>query len=163
HEHPQELSDLVDVVAGLPLGDGSGDDLARSHGGIERARRLAAPVAHRADDTEVAKLQMRPVAHEDVHRGQIAMEELAAVELPEDFQDPCDLAPRRALGPRSARALEERAEVAVPRVLEGEVVERALVRLRHHEPVEDADRPRVSLEKLAEVGFAYPRVQVRAD
>src|SRR5262249_51812718 len=122
-EHPQELSDLVDVVARLPLGNDSRGDLARGHGRVERARgQPPAPIAHRADDAEVAELQARAVAHEHVHRRQVAVEELPAVELPEHLEDAGDLTPCRALRPRLPRPPQVRAEVAVAGVLEGEAV-----------------------------------------
>src|SRR4029453_15980953 len=42
-EHPEELSDLIDVVARLPLGDEPRGDLARRHVGVEGAGGGAAP------------------------------------------------------------------------------------------------------------------------
>ena len=50
------------------------------------------------------------------------------MELPQDLEDPGDLAPGRCLRPALSRPLQEGAEVAVLGVLEDQAVERALVR-----------------------------------
>ena len=73
--------------------------------GFMRARGDAAPVALLPDDAEVAELEAPAVADEDVHRREVAVQQLAAVQLAEHLEDAGDLAPRRRLGPRLAGAL----------------------------------------------------------
>src|SRR4029079_11857850 len=113
-------------------------------------------------DAEVAELEPRSLAHEHVERREVAVEELAAVEPTQHVEDAGDLAARRGLGPRFPGALEERAEVAVARVLERQVVEDQTVAPGEREAVVDADRARRAREQLAEVGLADPGVDVRA-
>ena len=162
HEHSEQLADLVDVVARLPLGGHAREDVARNAPRVQRARGDAAPVALVADDAEVAELQGPALADEDVHRREIPVEHLAAVELAEHFEDAGDLAARGPLGPALPGAVEVRAQVAVPRVLEGEAVEDAAVLARQRKRVEDADRALVAREELAEVGLLQPAVDVHA-
>ena len=109
------------------------------------------------------ELEAAALADEDVHRREVAVEHLAAVQLAEHLEDARDLAPRRALGPALAGAVQERAEVAVARVLEGEAVEDAAVGAHEGKRVEDADRPRMAVEQLAEVRLAQPAVDALAD
>src|SRR5262249_11372809 len=163
-EHREQLAHLVDVVARLPLRSASRDDLAGSHVRIERVGRDAAPLALVADDAEVPELEASAVADEDVERRQVAVEKLSAVELLEDREDAGDFAARHALRPSLAgRSREEAAEVAVPRVFEDEVVERTALRAGQREAVEEANRTRMVLEELPEVGLADPPVDVGAD
>ena len=96
----EQLPDLVDVVARLPLRRGAGEDVARRRQRVHRPRGDAAPVALLADDAEVAELEAAVVADEDVHRRQVAVQQLAAMQLAEHLQDAGDLAPRRGLRPR---------------------------------------------------------------
>ena len=123
----------------------------------------AAPIALLPDDAEVAELQPPAVADEHVHRRQVAMQQLAAVQLAEHLEDAGDLAPRRRLGPLAAGLLQVRAQVAVARVLEGQVVEHLAVGAHQREAIEDADRARVPVQEQAEVGLAQPAVDARAD
>ena len=83
HQHPQQLPDLVDVVARLPLGHCAVDDLAWRRQRVHRARGDPATVALLPDDAEVAELEAAPLAHEDVDRRQVAVQDLAAVQLAE--------------------------------------------------------------------------------
>ena len=124
--------------------------------GLSASAVRPAPVALLAHEAEVAELQAAAVAHEDVHRREVAVQHLAAVQLAEHLQDARDLAPGRALGPALAGALQERAQVAVARVLEREAVEQPAVRAHEREGVEDADRARVPVEQLPEVRLAQP-------
>ena len=52
------------------------------------------------------------------------MQHLAAMELAEHLQNAGDLAPRGRLMPLPRRAVQERAEIAVPRVFDCQTVER---------------------------------------
>ena len=72
---------------------------------------------------------------------------------------------RRAagFGPALVAARQERAEIAVPRVLERQAVEHPPVVAHQRKGVEDADRARVAVEQLAEVGLAQPAVDAAAD
>ena len=88
--------------------------------GVQGTRGHAAPIALLADDAEVAELQVLAVADEDVHRRQIAVQQLPAMKLAQDLEDAGDLAPRHGLRPSTARAVQHRAQVAVARVLERE-------------------------------------------
>ena len=94
------------------------------------------------------------------------MQQLAAMQLAEHLEDAGDLAAGGGFRPAAAGALKKRAEVAVRRVLEGEAVQDAMrARPRPHQRkrVEDANRARVAVEQLAEVGFAQPAVDALAD
>ena len=79
------------------------------------------------------------------------MEQLAAVQLAEHFQDAGDLAAHRRFAPPAAVALQERAQVAVRRVLECQAIQGRLAGRDEREGVEHADRPRVIVEQLSEV------------
>ena len=76
---------------------------------------------------------------------------------------PGDLAPRAGFRPSLAGAGQERAQVAVARVLERQAVEDAVHRAHQRKRVEDANRARMSVEQLAEVRLAQPAVDARAD
>ena len=137
----------------------------RSLGTIEAfivLRGDAAPIALLPDDAEVAELQPPAVADEHVHRRQVAMQQLAAVQLAEHLEDAGDLAPRRG-SVHLRPALQVRAQVAVARVLERQVVEHLAVGAHQREAIEDADRARVAVQQQAEVGLAQPAVDARAD
>ena len=99
HEHAEELPDLIDVVARLPLRGRGREEVARHSPRVQRAGVDAAPVALVPHDPEIAELQAHPVADEHVHRSQVPVEQLAPMELPEDLENPGDLAPRGLLGP----------------------------------------------------------------
>src|SRR5262249_25771660 len=161
-QHAYELADLINVVARLPLGHVTGEDVARRGHPVHRVRGDAAPVALLARDAEVAELQDVLVAHEHVERREVAMEELAAMELAEHFEDAGDLAAHLALVPTARVAAEVHAQVAMARVLERQAVEDSAVREHERERVEDADRARMAVEQLPEVGLAQPAVDARA-
>ena len=122
-QHAQQLSDLIHVVARLPLRRGAREQLARRGERVHRAGRDAAPIALLPDDAEVAELEAAAVADEDVDRRQVAVQELAAVQFAEDLEDARNLASRGGLGPLAVVASQERAQIAVTRVLEREAVE----------------------------------------
>lgn len=154
HQHPKQLPDLVHVVARLPLRDCPREDIA---GGVQRVQGAGAgpaPVALLPDEPEIPELQAPAVAHEDVQRREVAVEELAAVQLAEHFEDARDLAPRGGFRPPLAVAVKERPEVSLTGVLEREAVQRVAVRARQRERVVDADRPWMSVEHLPEVRLA---------
>ena len=60
-------------------------------------------------------------------------------------------------------ARQERAQIAVPRVLEREAVEHAAVGAHQRKRVEHANRARMRVEQLAEVRLAQPAVDAAAD
>ena len=162
-QHAEQLSDLIHIVARLPARHGAREDVARRGQRVHRARGDAAAIALLPDDAEVAELQTASVADEHVQRREIAVERLSAMQLAQHFEDAGDLAPRRGFGPALARAREERAQVAVAGVLEREAVEDPSVAAHQREGVEHADRARMSVQQLAEVGFAQPAVDAAAD
>src|SRR6185369_8570878 len=141
---------------------GAGEDLARGGEGVHGPRGDPAPVALVADDAEIAELETRALADEHVHRREVPVEHLAAVQLAEDLEDAGDLSPRGGLPPPLGTAVEVRAQVAVARVLEGEAVEDAALRSHQRERVEDADRPGMPVQQLAEVRLAQPAVDALA-
>ena len=101
-QHAQQLPDLIHIVSRLPLRRGAGEDVAGRHQRIQRARGDAALIVLLADDAEVAELEARVVADEDVERREVAMQQLAAMQLAEHLQDAGDLAPRDRLRPPAA-------------------------------------------------------------
>ena len=126
-------------------------------------RRDAPPVALLPDDAEVSELQAPAVTDEDVDRSEIPVQHLAAMKLAEHFEDAGDLASHRELRPSLAGPVKVRAEVAVPRVLEGQAVERPSIRAHQRERVEHLDRPGMTVQQLAEIGFAQPPISPGAD
>ena len=90
------------------------------------------------------------------------MQHLAAVQLAEDLQDAGDLAAHGRLRPFSAGALEERAEVALRRVLERQAVHHPAVVRGQREGVEYPDRARMIAEQLAKIRFPQPAVDAFA-
>ena len=95
-------------------------------------------------------------------RREIAMQQLAAMQLAQYLQDARDLPAGRGFGPALAAAFQKRAQVAMLRVLEREAIQDRCARLCHRERVEDAYCPWVSVQHLAEVGFTQPAVDVWA-
>ena len=117
---------------------------------------------------EVAELQphaRRPlpaIADEQVHRRQVAVQRLAAMQPPQDVEDAGNLAAHGRLGPAFLRAAEERGEIAVPRIFERKVVQHLPVGAHERKHVVHADRARVPAEQLAEIRLADPAVHARA-
>ena len=68
-------------------------------------------------------LRLAAVADEDVERREVAMQQLAAVELAEHLEDAGDLAPCGPLRPAAGVPPQVGAQVAEPRVLERQAVE----------------------------------------
>jgi hypothetical protein len=161
--HREQLPDLVDIVSSLPLRHGAGDDVARRRHRVHRAHRHTALVALLAHDAEVAELEALPLAHEDVHRREVAVEQVTAVELAENLQDARNLAAHPRLAPTERPARQESRQVAVARVLEREVVQDPAVRAHQREHVVHRDRARVAVEQIAEVRLADPAVDAVAD
>ena len=58
--------------------------------------------------------------------------------------------------------MEEGAEIAMPCILEREAVQKLSVRPDRREGIEHANGTRMIVEHLTEIGFAQPRVLVRA-
>src|SRR5439155_1119385 len=105
------------------------------------------------------------VADEDVQRCEIAMKCLAAVQLSEHLEETGDLAPCRRLRPAFAGPRQERAEVAIARVLEREAVQNLFVWAgvaQNGESVENANRAGMSVEQLPEVRLPQPPVDASA-
>src|SRR5262249_26299395 len=95
-QHADELTDLVHLRARPPLRHHPFEDLARRGEWIHRPGGGAAAIALRADDAEVPELEPRTLADEHVERGEVAMEQLPAMELAEHLEDPRDLGARAA-------------------------------------------------------------------
>ncbi len=163
HEHAEQLADLVDVVARLPLRHRAREDVARRGHRVHGARRDAAAVALVAHDAEVAELEAGAVADEHVHRSEVAVQHLSAMQLPQHLQDAGDLGARALLGPALRGADQVVAKIAMPRVLESQAIEHPPLRRQQRERVEDADGARMPLEELPEIGLAQPAVTARAD
>src|SRR5439155_17036492 len=161
-QHPEELAHLVDVVTRLPLGNRARENVAGGRQRVHGARGDPSPVALLPDDPEIAELQAPAVADEHVQRREVAVEVLAAVQLSEHLEDARDLAARGGFRPPRAGAVQEGAEVAVSRVLEGQAVQHGPPRARQGERVEDADRARVTVQELPEVGLPEPTVDAFA-
>ncbi len=115
------------------------------------------------DDAEVAEFELAAVADEDVEWGQVAMQQLAAVQLAEDFEDAGDLAARGPLRPAVAVPAQIRAQVAEARVLERQAVADLRPGGEQRKRVKDPNGPWMFVEQLAEVRFAEPAVDARAD
>ncbi len=161
-QHAQQLADLVDIVASLPLRRGSGQNVAGRRQRVHRPRSDAAAIALLLHDAEIAELELMAVADEDVERRQVAMEQLTTMQLAEDVEDSRDLAPGGLLRPAAGMASQVRAQIAETRVLEGEAIAHPALR-QHRKRVENADRPRMLVEQLPEVRLAKPAVNPRAD
>ena len=162
HQHAQELPHLIHVVARLPLRDRARENVARGRQGVHGARRDPPPVALLPDDPEIPELQTPAVADEDVQRCEVAVERLAAVQLSKHLEDTRDFASRGGLRPPLGGAGQEGAQVAVARVLEREAVQHLSVGAHQRKRVEDANRPRMSVQQLPEVRLAQPPVDARA-
>jgi hypothetical protein len=145
-EHRHELTDLVHVVARLPLGDDACEDVTGGGQGVQRPNGNATLIALMPRDAEVAELQPPLLTHKDVERRQVAVQHLPTMELPEDLEDAGNLAARRGFGPRFARTLQEGAEITEARVFESKTVERTLWRPHQWKRLEHLNRARVSLE-----------------
>jgi len=108
------------------------------------------------------RLEPPVVADEHVQRRQITVQRLAAMQLAEHFEDAGDFAPRRRLGPSLAGPRQERAQIAVARVLEREAVQHAAIGPHQRKGIEHANRAGVVVEQLADVRFAEPAVDAAA-
>ena len=131
--------------------------------GVHRPGGDAAPIALLPDDAEVAELQPPAIADEHVHRRQVAVQQLAAMQLAQHLEDAGDLAARCRFGPRCRPARRCALRSPWQRVLERQAVEHLAVGAHQREAIEDADRARMAVEQLAEVGLAQPAVLMRAD
>src|SRR5262245_37320814 len=157
-QHPEQLADLVNVVARLPLRDRARGNVARRGQRVHRVRRDAAAIALLTNDPEVAELEMTAVADEDIERREIAMERVAAVQLAEDLEDARNLATRDRFVPSLRAAREKGAEIAVACVLEGQAVQDGAVPTHQRKVIEHANRTRMAVEQLPEIRFAQPSV-----
>jgi hypothetical protein len=161
-QHPDKLSHLIHVVACLPLGDCPRQDVAWRRHRVHGVRGDAAAIALLANDAEVAKLEPRTVADEDIHRREIAMQQLTAVQFAEDVENACDFTPHCTFRPPLFLPVQVRTEVAMRRVLEHEIVNDSTIRAHVRKHVKHTDRARVIVEQLAEIRFAQPAVDSRA-
>ena len=91
------------------------------------------------------------------------MQHLPAMKLAEHLQDAGDLPACGSFVELASGAVQKSAQVAMPRVLEGQAVERSSIRLHDGKRVEDSERAGVVIEQLAEVGLAQPAVDAAAD
>ena len=152
HQHAEQLPDLVHVVARLPLGHHAVEDLARCRERIHRSGR------GRRGDRSAARTMPKspsfsrgPSQTNTLSGREVAMEQLAAVELAEHLEDPRDLGARPALGPAGARVSQEGAEIAVARVLQREAIAHLAIFLQQRKCVEDPDRSGMAIEQLPEI------------
>src|SRR5437764_696112 len=103
---------------------------------------------------------MSAVANEDVQRCKVAVERLPSMQLAEHLENAVNFPARCPFRPSLAGARQERAELPVSCVLEHETVEDRTAVLRSrtggHQGkfVEYANRPRMSVEQVAEVRLA---------
>src|SRR5262245_33277150 len=84
------------------------------------------------------------------------MQHLAAVQLAEHLKDARDFPARCSFAPALAGSMKKRAEIAVPRILQCEAIQKLAVRPGRRERVEHANRARMVVEHLTEVRFAQP-------
>src|SRR2546423_8224452 len=160
-QHGGDLSHLINVVALLPPANFPPRDLG---GRVEHVERIggdpaAAELVRR--DAEVAKLQLLVLADEHVERREVAMQRLSAVQGIERLEHRRDLSAHEALRLR-ALLPEPCAEIPVLRVFHRETVAHART-VDDREPVEDAQRARLTLEELGEVRLTEPRRQPLRD
>src|SRR5262249_44796812 len=106
-QHPEQLADLIHIVAGLPFRRRAGNQIARGHVRIQGAHGDAAMIVLLTDDAEVAKFQLAAFADEYVQRRQIAMEQLPPMELAEHLEDAGDLAASGGFRPGLLDAAQE--------------------------------------------------------
>src|SRR5689334_8219323 len=90
------------------------------------------------------------------------MQQLTAMQPPQHVENAGDFTSRRSLRPSTLTTPQERTQVAVPRVLEREAVDHRAVVDCQRKRIEHADRTLVTIEELAEVGFAEPAVDPAA-
>src|SRR4029079_8756326 len=101
------------------------------HRPVQRVRGDAAGIALLPHDPEVSEFQPAFLADEDVHRREIAMEVLTAVQSAEHVEDARNLTTREPFREAFARSFEKRAEVAEWRVFDREAVEHAPIGTKH--------------------------------
>src|SRR5262245_51813407 len=80
------------------------------------------------------------------------------MELSKDLQDSGNFAPDDRFLPPAGGAVQKRAQVAMPGVLDRQAVERPAVGSDDRKGVENPDGARVLVQQLAEVRFAQPAV-----
>jgi len=160
-QHRRELADLIDVVPLLPSPDPPPRDLRRCVERVEGVGGDTMAIALVPGDAEVPELQLLVLAHEHVEGREVAMQRLAAMERIERAEERRDFAAHEPLGLR-ATLREPRAHVAVPRVLHDHAITHPIA-VDLGEAVEHAQRARLLLEQLGEVGFAKPGGETVAD
>src|SRR3954471_15108520 len=85
------------------------------------------------------------------------------MELAEHIEDPRDLAADGALRPPFFLAMQIRAQIAMRRVFEDQVVKNSAVAANLRKHIEDADCAWMIVEQLTEVRLAQPAIDARAD
>src|SRR5439155_1546896 len=90
-QHRDELADLIDVVALLPLAHLPPRDLGGRAQRIERIGGDAAPARLMGRNAEVAELQLLAFADKDIEGGQVTVQRLAAMQHVEGLEDRGDL------------------------------------------------------------------------
>jgi hypothetical protein len=125
---------------------------------VHRARGHPAAVALLAGDAEVPELQTPVLAHEHVQGGEIAVEGLPAMQLAQHLENAGNFAPRRRFTPSRAAAPEERAEIAVARILEHQAIQNPSVLAHQRKRVVHGDGARMTVEQLPDVRLTQPAV-----
>ena len=141
----------------------TGKKLAGCGQRIHGSRGYPSLIALLSHDAKIAELETTAVAHEHVHRCEIAVKHLAAMQLPEHFEDAGDLSSCGRLGPRALVALEERAEISVRRVLECQAIQDGAMWVRQWKRIEDPNRAWMTVKQLSEVCLAQPSVDSLTD
>ncbi len=99
------------------------------------------------------------VADENVHRREIAVQQLSAMQLAEHLENAGDLAPDRRFGPARTALPEIEAQVTEARVLQRQAALQHRTLWRDQwKRVEDAHRAWMAVEQLTEVRLAQPAV-----
>jgi hypothetical protein len=111
---------------------------------LQRAQRprlrRSGPVAQGLDQLVGGLVPLPPLADAAMDDLLQAIADLASVQLAEHLKDDRDLAVRGPLGPPLAGAVQERPEVTVARVLEGEAVQEPAVRANERNVSNDLTR-----------------------
>lgn len=154
----EKLSHPIDVIwlavsAVLPLQDAWRREIRIESGGRKTLARSTM-----AGNPKVSQLEASTRAHEDVERGDVAMERASAMQVFEGAQHSDDFTLDLGLGPRAAPLAEPVRQGTVPGQLEyqAEAHPRWFARERDWEGLVDPDDTRVASQELTEVRLAMP-------
>ena len=145
---PEQLPDLIHVVARLPLGRRAREQIARRGHPVHRVRGDAARVALLPRDPEVAELQLGPPCRRRASQTNrfIGVRSRCSVWPRWSFRSTSRMPAISRRTTVSDRPFlgspQERAEIAVDRVLERQVIEDLAVGAHQRKQVEDADGAR---------------------